>query len=83
MLVINMTKAREIANAARREARAKKFAPLDIEATIPGLAESAEAQRQTIREHDAQLQQLIAEATTPETLKTLVLTYQNQEKNDD
>jgi hypothetical protein len=42
--------AKSIAHDLRRSKRSKEFAPLDIKATIPTEAESAEIERQAIRE---------------------------------
>tara|TARA_B100000035_G_C21017246_1_gene562499 strand:+ start:540 stop:764 length:225 start_codon:yes stop_codon:yes gene_type:complete len=72
MININMTKAKEIAHTARRAARAEKFAPLDIEATIPSMATEAEAARQVIRDEDAALQIQMDAAGTPDELKALM-----------
>jgi hypothetical protein len=72
MININMNKAKEIAHEQRRAARAEKFAPLDIKATIPSEAEAAETARQAIRDEDALLQTAMDNATTPEELKALL-----------
>ena len=56
MIKVNLEKAKEIANEKRRAVRAEKFAPLDIQATIPAMATEAEAQRQVIRDEDAVIQ---------------------------
>jgi len=65
----NMTKAREIAHGIRRAARAKEFAPLDVEATIPARAAQAEAARQVIREKYEAMQAAIDAASTEQALK--------------
>jgi len=72
MITINMTKAKEIAHDKRRAARSAEFAPLDIKATIPSEAQSAEAARQAIREKYAALQAQMDAAQTPEELKNLL-----------
>ena len=72
MITIDMTKAKEIAHTARRNARAEQYKPLDIEATIPHLAESAEAQRAVIRTADAELQTQMDGASTADELKALM-----------
>jgi hypothetical protein len=59
MIIVNVDKAKDIAHSARREARSKEFAPLDIQATIPFMAEEAEAKRQVIRDKYAELQNRI------------------------
>ena len=68
----NMAKAREIAHAKRREARAVEFAPLDIEATIPAKAVEAEAKRQVVRDKYSVMQTEIDAATSIEELKASV-----------
>jgi hypothetical protein len=67
---VNIPKAREIAHEKRRAARAAKFAPLDIEATIPAKAAEAEAKREAIRQKYAVMQTAIDSAQTVEALKT-------------
>lgn len=74
MIQINMTKAKAIAHDARRAARAKEFAPLDIKATIPSEAAVAEAARQAIRDKYAALQTQMDAAQTPDELKALMPT---------
>lgn len=74
MINVNMSKARDIAHTARRAARAEKFAPLDVEATIPSMAADAEAKRQVIRDEDAALQVSMDAATTADELKALMPT---------
>lgn len=66
---INVDKAKQIAHERRRAARAQEFAPLDIQATIPSLAQQAEAQRQQVREKYAAMQQAIEAAGTVEEIK--------------
>lgn len=68
----NMAKAREIAHAKRREARAVEFATLDIEATIPAKAVEAEAKRQVVRDKYSVMQTEIDAATSIEELKASV-----------
>ena len=75
MITINMNKAKEIAHAARRTARAAEFEPHDavIMKQIPGAdAAAAEAERQKIREKYAALQAQMDAAQTPEELKALM-----------
>ncbi len=69
MIVINIPKAKEIAHEMRRAERAKEFAPLDIKATIPSEAATAEAARQAVRDKYAVIQQSIDAAATPEEIK--------------
>lgn len=52
----DMGKAREIAHARRRAARAAEFAPLDVKATIPAEAAKAEADRKVVRDKYASMQ---------------------------
>ena len=72
MINVNMTKAKAIAHEQRRQARSAEFAPLDIKATIPAEAESAEAERQVIRDKYAAMQTAMDAAATPEELKELL-----------
>jgi Spy/CpxP family protein refolding chaperone len=71
-IVIDLTKAKDIAHDKRRAARSAEFAPLDIKATIPSEAAAAEAARQAIREKYATLQAQMDAAQTPEQLKALL-----------
>jgi hypothetical protein len=68
----DLAKAKNISHDKRREARAKEFAPLDVEATIPTKASQAEAARQAIRDKYALLQTQMDAATTIEELKELL-----------
>ena len=72
MIQINMTKAKAIAHDARRAARTKEFAPLDIKATIPSEAAAAEAARQAIRAKYAAIQSDIDAAPGVAELKLIV-----------
>lgn len=74
MITVNMDKAKIIAHEARRNARAKEFAPFDdaIAKQIPGQAEKAELERIKIREKYAALQVKMDAAKTPEELKALM-----------
>ena len=69
MIIVNLDKAKAIGHDIRREERAKEFAPLDIQATIPAKAEEAEAARQIVRDKYAAIQQEIDAATTPDEIK--------------
>ena len=71
-VVTNLGKAKGIAHDKRRAARAKEFAPLDVEATIPARAAQAEAARQNIRNKYAVMQDQMDAATTVEELKSLL-----------
>ena len=55
----DITKAKDIAHAMRRESRAKEFSPFDVEATIPSKASAAETARQAVREKYAVMQTVI------------------------
>ena len=68
----DIAKAKNIAHAMRRVNRAKDFAPLDVEATIPSKAVAAEAARQSIREKYAIVQMNIDGSKTIESLKTAI-----------
>ena len=68
----DIPKAKLIAHSKRREARDEEFKPLDIQATIPSMANVAEQARQAIRDADAIKQISIDNASTPEELKTIL-----------
>jgi hypothetical protein len=70
MITINLDKAKNIAHDIRRAKRAEEFAPLDIKATIPSEAVTAEAERQVIRDKYAAIQENINAATNTEQLKS-------------
>lgn len=70
MIIVNIDKAKAIGHDMRREERAKEFAPLDIQATIPAKAQEAEAARQEVRDKYAAVQAEIDGATTPEEIKS-------------
>ena len=72
MITIDINKAKEISHSKRREARAEEFKPLDIQATIPTLAEQAEAERQVVREKYAAIQAEINDAVTVDDLKAII-----------
>jgi len=63
MIVVNVGKAKSIAHDARRSARAKEFAPLDIKVTIPSEANAAEMERQAVRNKYAAIQASIDAAS--------------------
>ena len=64
-------KAKEVAHQIRRELRAIEFAPQDeaIAKQIPGVNETAEAERQRIREKYAQMQIEIDNCQTPDEMR--------------
>lgn len=72
MITINVDKAKNIAHDMRRAKRSEEFKPLDIQATIPLFTESAEAQRQEIREKYAVIQEQIDTAADVQELTTIV-----------
>ena len=69
MITINISKAKNIAHDARRTARSAEFAPLDIKATIPAEATTAETARQVVRDKYAAMQIAIDAATTTDEIK--------------
>lgn len=69
---VDIPRAREIAHIKRRKQRDKRMKPLDVEATIPFLAEAAETARKAIRAQSASMQVAIDEALTAEELKSIV-----------
>ena len=72
MIQVNLDKAKEISHDKRRAKRADLFKQLDIEATVPVLAEQAEAKRQIIRDEFAVIQTEIDNAESVDQLKTIV-----------
>jgi hypothetical protein len=69
MITINIDKAKSVAHAQRRAARAAEFAPLDIKATIPSEAAAAEAARQAVRDKYAVMQSAIDAASDVDAIK--------------
>ena len=72
MIQIDLDKAKEISHDKRRAKRAELFKQLDIEATVPVLAEQAEAKRQIIRDEFAAIQTEIDNAESVDQLKSIV-----------
>ena len=72
MIIVNLTKAKEIAHEKRRAARAEEFAPLDIKATIPAEAAAAEEVRAAVRAKYATMQDQMDAAATVDELKALL-----------
>ena len=72
MIQIDISKAKEITHEKRRSARAAEFAPLDIQTTIPAMAEHAEAKRAEIRNKYAEIQVQIDEANSVDALKDII-----------
>lgn len=72
MIQVDILKAKEIAHDKRRAARAAEFAPLDIQTTIPAMAEQAEAKRQEIRDKYDAIQTQIDEANTVDVLRDII-----------
>jgi len=68
-IVINISKAKDIAHDARRDARSVEFAPLDIKATIPSEAVAAEEARAVVRTKYDDMQTAINDATTADEIK--------------
>jgi hypothetical protein len=69
MITINLDKAKAVAHDKRRAARASEFAPLDIKATIPAEAATAEAQRQAVRDKYTAMQSAIDAASDVDAIK--------------
>ena len=72
MIQVDMVKAKEIAHAKRREARSLELSPLDVQVTIPTLAEQTEIERQKIRDKYAEIQVQIDEANSVDALKDII-----------
>jgi hypothetical protein len=73
-IVIDLTKAKDIAHDKRRAARSLEFAPLDLKATIPAEATAAEEARQAVRQKYAEIQTNIDAASDVASLKQIVET---------
>jgi hypothetical protein len=71
---VHMDKAKDIAHERRRAKRSAEFAPLDIQATIPSKAESAEVARQAIRDKHDSIQASIDSCVTADELWDVVYT---------
>lgn len=72
MININLDKAKDISHDKRRNKRTDMLKQLDIEATIPTMAEQAEIQRQAIRDQFAAIQTEIDNAETIDQLKVII-----------
>ena len=72
MITVNIEKAKLIAHEKRREARTEEFKQLDIQATIPMLAEQAEQKRQEVRDKYALMQTEIDAASTVDDVKEAI-----------
>lgn len=72
MIQVDILKAKEIAHEKRRAARALELAPLDIQTTIPAMAEQAEAKRAEIRNKYAAIQSQINEVNSVDALKDII-----------
>lgn len=72
MIVVDLDIAKNISHNVRRNSRAELFKPLDIQSSIPTLAEVAEAERSKIRKEYALHQSNIDAAESEEELRTLI-----------
>lgn len=72
MIQVDILKAKEIAHEKRRSARAAEFAPLDVQVTIPAMAEQAEAKRAEIRDKYDAIQTQIDAAESVDVLKSII-----------
>lgn len=70
-LSVDLQEAKGIAHERRRAKRAAEFAPLDVEATVPALAVSAEVKRQRVRDKYDILQRDINAAASVEALLSI------------
>lgn len=77
-VIVDMPKAKLIAHDMRRAKRARELAPLDIQATIPSQAATAEAARQVIRNDYAVIQTNIDAAPSDVALKALVVAMRSR-----
>ena len=72
MIQVDISKAKEIAHEKRRAARATELAPLDVQVTIPTMAEQAEAKRAEIRDKYDAIQTQIDAAESVDVLKSII-----------
>lgn len=72
VVVEDLEKSKIIAHEIRREKRSAEFAPLDILATIPAQADSAEKSRELIREKYELIQAQIDGCANVKNLKSIV-----------
>lgn len=72
MIQVDILKAKAISHNKRRNKRTDMLKQLDIEATIPTMAEQAEIQRQAIRDQFAAIQTEIDNAETIDQLKGII-----------
>ena len=72
MIQVDILKAKEIAHEKRRAARALELAPLDVQVTIPVMAEQAEAKRAEIRSKYDAIQAQIDAAESVDVLKDII-----------
>lgn len=72
MIQVDISKAKEITHEKRRSARAVEFAPLDVQVTIPAMAEQAEAKRVEIRSKYDAIQTQIDAAESVDVLKSII-----------
>lgn len=75
MIQVDILKAKEIAHEKRRAARAVEFAPLDVQVTIPTMAEQVEAKRAEIRSKYDTIQTQIDEANSADALKSIITQF--------
>ena len=72
MIQVDINKAKEISHDKRRNKQTDMLKQLDIEATIPTMAEQAEIQRQAIRDQFAVIQTEIDNAESVDQLKVII-----------
>ena len=72
MIQVNILKAKGIAHEKRRAARAAELAPLDVQVTIPTMAEQAEVERAEIRSKYDAIQAQIDAAESVNVLKDII-----------
>ena len=72
MIFFDIDIAKKIAHEVRRKLRSKEFAPLDVKATIPFEAESAEIERQKVRKKYDDMQRQIDSSITIEEIHSAI-----------
>ena len=75
MITVNIEKAKLIAHEKRRAARSLELSPLDVQVTIPTMAEKAEAKRAEIRDKYDAIQTQIDAAESVDVLKDIIIQF--------
>lgn len=72
MIIISLSKAKDISHVRRRIKRDREFKPLDIKSTIPNESVKAEIDRKNVREKYEKMQVEIDSASTIDELQEIL-----------